>query len=137
MRNPVTLALILAITPMALAAQAKGPAIPSGAVGVWENKTTIGPKDSVVASNTTTIGADGKVTVQFPGRPLLTAKVLAAGGDSVVMEIGPYESVVKKGLKVTTKTVSHYKGTAASGMFEAKYADGTTLKGKVAGTKKK
>jgi len=137
MRRLVARSLVLVIVPVLLHAQVKGPSIPSGAVGVWENKTMVGPKDSVVASNTTTIGADGKVTVQFPGRPLLTAKVLAAGGDSVVMEIGPYESVVKKGLKVTTKTVSHYKGNAASGMFEAKYADGTSLKGKVAGTKKK
>lgn len=137
MRRRMLLVLAGVLTPVAVTAQGKGPAIPAGAVGTWENKSLVGPKDSVVATNTTTISADGKVTVQFPGRPLLTAKVLAAGGDSIKMEIGPYESVVKKGLKVTTTSVGHYKGTTNAGTFTAKYADGSTINGKVSGTKKK
>lgn len=136
MQRRMALALLVSLTPIALSAQGKGPAIPAGAVGTWNNKTMVGPKDSVVATSTITLTADGKVTVQFPGRPLLTAKVLAAGGDSVVTEIGPYESVVKKGLMTTTTSVGHYKGNTSSGTFTAKYNDGTTLKGKTSGTKK-
>jgi len=136
MRRLVSLSLALVLVPAALAAQAKGPTIPKAAVGSWTNKAMTGPKDSVVATNTTTISADGKITVQFPGRPLLTGRLLAAGGDSVATEVGPYESVVKKGLKVTTKTVSHYRGSASTGTFDAKYSDGSALHGKMNGTKK-
>lgn len=120
----------------AAAAPAAAPAMPAAAVGTWDGKSMIGPKDSVITLSTTVIGADGKVTVTLQGRPSMAAKVLAAGGDSVSWEIGPYESVLKKGLKATTRSTSHYKGNSATGTFEAKYTDGSTVKGKVSATKK-
>jgi hypothetical protein len=111
-------------------------AIPAVAVGSWEGKTMIGPKDSVIATTLTVIGADGKVSLTLQGRPTMAGRVIAAGGDSVTVEVGPYESILKKGLQATTRTTNHYKGNTATGTFEAKYSDGTTVKGKATGTKK-
>jgi hypothetical protein len=136
--------LALLIVPAVLSAQgaqkaapkAAAPAIPAGAVGTWDGKSMIGPKDSVITQSTTVIAADGKVTVTLQGRAAMPAKVLAAGGDSVTWEIGPYESVLKKGMQATTRSTSHYKGNTATGTFEAKYTDGSTVKGKAMATKK-
>ena len=62
--------------------------------------------------------------------------MIAAGGDSVTVEVGPYESILKKGLQATTRTTNHYKGNTATGTFEAKYSDGTSVKGKATSTRK-
>ena len=129
--------------PAALAAQAAPPRasapkspVPAAAVGTWEGKSMIGPKDSVVATYVLTVGADGKIMLALNGQPPMTSRLLAAGGDSTVTENGPYISVLKKGLNVTTKTTTHFKGNAMTGTFEAKYSDGSSLKGKSAGAKK-
>lgn len=111
-------------------------AIPAVAVGTWDGKSMIGPKDSVVATSSMTIAADGKVSLTLTGRATMQARVLAAGGDSVSIEVGPYESVVKKGLQATTHMTQHFNGNAANGTFDAKYSDGSTLKGKGVATRK-
>jgi len=122
----------------AVGAQAAAIKIPAGVAGTWEGKTTVGPKDSVIATTVTTATANATGwTVQLPNRPLLQARVVAAGGDSVVIEMGPYESILKKGLKATTRLSGHYKGDAMTGTFEAKYSDGTVVKGKATATRKK
>ena len=110
--------------------------IPAAAVGTWDGKSMIGPKDSVVATSMMAISADGKVMLTLNGRPTMQARVLAAGGDSVSIEVGPYESVVKKGLQATTRMTQHFNGNAANGTFDAKYSDGSTLKGKGVATRK-
>jgi hypothetical protein len=109
--------------------------IPAGVAGKWEGKAMIGPKDSVITTNVMTATATTKGwTIQFPNRPLLQARVVAAGGDSVVVEVGPYESILRKGQQVVTRTTSHYKGDMSSGTFEAKYVvSGDVVKGKYTG----
>ena len=146
-RRNMLAAFALATAAAALAAQGtkqgKAPsaapaaiAIPAVAVGTWDGKSMIGPKDSVVATSSMTIAADGKVSLTLTGRPTMQARVLAAGGDSVSIEVGPYESVVKKGLQATTHMTQHFNGNAANGTFDAKYSDGSTLKGKGVATRK-
>ncbi|MFN8573804.1 MAG: hypothetical protein U0132_17235 [Gemmatimonadaceae bacterium] len=130
--------LAISVLPAALSAQAAKPAapkIPAAAVGTWEGKSMVGPKDSLITTTKTVVGADGKIEVTMAGRPTMTAKVIAAGGDSLVYEIGPYDSILKKGLKATTRSTTHFSGNSSTGMFEAKYSDGSVVKGKVAGTK--
>ncbi len=121
-------------------APAKAPAmqIPAGVAGTWEGKSTIGPKDSVVVTNVVTATANTKGwTLKFPNRDLLPARIIAAGGDSVVIEVGPYESILRKGQQVTTRTTGHYKGDVMTGTFEAKYTNGDVVKGKSAATRAK
>ena len=96
----------------------------------------IGPKDSVIATTSAVITADGKITAMLQNRPVMQGRVIAAGGDSVTYEVGPYESILKKGLQATTRQTLHFSGNSYTGTFEAKYSDGTSAKGKAAGARK-
>ena len=130
-RSASRLAFVLVLASATAGAQQ----IPAGVAGKWEGKAMIGPKDSVVTTSVTTATATTKGwTIQFPNRPLLQARVIAAGGDSVTVEVGPYESLLRKGQQVTTRTTSHYKGDMSTGTFEAKYVvSGDVVKGKFTG----
>lgn len=129
-RSASRLVFVLVLASAAAGAQQ----IPAGVAGEWEGKAMIGPKDSVVTTSVTTATSTTKGwTIQFPNRPLLQGRIVAAGGDSVTVEVGPYESILRKGQQVTTSTTSHYKGDASTGTFEAKYANGDVVKGKFAG----
>ena len=124
------LAFVLVLASATVGAQQ----IPAGVAGKWAGKAMIGPKDSVVTTSVTTATATTTGwTIQFPNRPLLQARVIAAGGDSVTVEVGPYESLLRKGQQVTTRTTSHYKGNVSTGTFEAKYVSGDVVKGKFTG----
>jgi hypothetical protein len=51
-------------------------------------------------------------------------RVLAVDADSVVTEAGPYESVLRKGVQVTTTTVTRYQNGALVGTTTARYSAG-------------
>jgi hypothetical protein len=103
--------------------------------GTWKIQAMIGPKDSVVATNTTRNKSDGTATVQFPKRPPIESRTLTMGGDSVVSEVGPYQSILRPGVMVTTQTIAHVKGNDMTGTFVAVYSTGDTLRGKISGKK--
>ncbi|PYP22823.1 MAG: hypothetical protein DMD53_01395 [Gemmatimonadetes bacterium] len=106
--------------------------------GTWDSKTVLGPKDSVVVTSVLTATADGKGwTIKLANRDPIPVRVVAVGGDSVVMEAGPYESILRPGQMVTTHTVGHYKGDAMTGTIEARYASGDVLRGKTTATRRK
>jgi len=106
--------------------------------GRWESRSMVGPKDSVVVTYTLTATADAKGwTITFPGRDPIPARVVSVGGDSIIIEAGPFASVLRPGQMVTTRTVTHYTGDTATGTFDAHYASGDVLRGKVALTRKK
>jgi hypothetical protein len=131
-------AIVLAGSVTAVAAQKPAPAQRSNVAGTWDGKTMTGPKDSVVATFELRATADTTGwTLKFPGRDPYAARVVAMGGDSVVTEIGPYPSILRPGVTVTVlRTTGHYKGNAMTGTFEARYASGEVLKGKVSATRK-
>ena len=106
--------------------------------GTWDGKSMVGPKDSVVATFVVTATADGKGwTMKLPDRDPIPTRILAMGGDSIVTESGPFQSILRPGQMVTTRTVGHYKGDAMTGTFEAHYASGDVLRGKAAATRRK
>lgn len=117
----------------------QGPITPSDAAGRWAVESMVGPRDSVVARHLFTITRDGKgSTMKFPGHEPIPVRVVASGGDSVVIEAGPYPSVVRPGQTVTLlRTIWHYKGDAMTGTFEVHYGSGTVLQGKTRGTRHK
>jgi hypothetical protein len=121
--------------PAAPAAPAQRPNV----AGTWDGKTMTGPKDSVVATFELKATADTTGwTLKFPGRDPYAARVVAMGGDSIVTEVGPYPSILRAGQTVTVlRTTGHYNGDAMTGTFEARYASGQVLTGKVSGTRKK
>ena len=106
--------------------------------GTWDGKSMVGPKDSVVATFVVTATADGKGwTMKLPDRDPIPTRILAMGGDSIVTESGPFQSILRPGQMVTTRTLGHYKGDAMTGTFEAHYASGDVLRGKAAATRRK
>jgi hypothetical protein len=126
--------------PTAYAAPAQRPAIKlSDVAGTWNGKSMIGPKDSVVVTYVFTATADEKGwTVTFPNREPIPTRVVSTGGDSIVTEAGPYQSVLRPGQTVVTRITQHYTGgDTMTGTFEAHYSTGDVLKGKVVSTRKK
>ena len=105
----------------------------------WDSKSMVGPKDSVVATSVLAATADGKGwTLKLPNRDPIPVRVVATGGDSMVTEAGPFPSILKPGETVTTlHTVGHIRRNKMTGTFEAHYASGDVLKGKIKATCKK
>jgi hypothetical protein len=72
-------------------------------------------------------------TFNFPKRPPVPVRV-AAAGDSIVIDAGPYESLLRKGVQVTTHgvarlqdgklmgaTTAHYKTTGADSVLPLRF----------------
>jgi hypothetical protein len=97
--------------------------------GTWSMKTMAEGSDSVlVAYQLTATGTESGWTLNFPGRDPLPMRVLAVAGDSVVTESGPYESVLRKGVQVTTRTVMRLSHGALAGTTVASYSTGEELR---------
>jgi hypothetical protein len=108
----------------------------SDVAGTWSEQTTIGPKDTVITGEMMAT-ADGKGWMtKLAGRDPIPTRIVAIGGDSIVTESGPFESVLRPGQMVRTRTTAHYKGDTMTGILEAHYANGDVLKGKVTATRK-
>ena len=60
-------------------------------------------------------------TITFPGGAPIPVRV-RVDGDSILTEAGPYDSVRRKGLKVTTTTVGRMDGGSMVGTAVARYA---------------
>ena len=62
-------------------------------------------------------------TFTFPNRPQPVAvRVVSVDGDSIVTEAGPFESVRRKGVQVTTRSVFRKDGDRLVGSTRARYA---------------
>jgi hypothetical protein len=59
-------------------------------------------------------------TISFPGRPPVPVKV-SADGDSVTLSAGPYESVRRKGVQVTTYGILRMQSGGLTGSTTAHY----------------
>ena len=62
----------------------------------------------------------------FPERPGIPVRVLAARGDLVVFQAGPYESVLRPGVRVTAVYVTYFSGDRSHGQLVAWYEGGPT-----------
>ena len=60
-------------------------------------------------------------TIAFPNRKPIPARVAVVAGDSVVIDAGPYESVLRKGVQVTTHGVFRLQNGAMAGLTVAHY----------------
>ncbi len=108
--------------------------------GTWAIESTVktaAGKDTVVNSLVTaTADANGWVT-HLAGRDPIPTRVVAMGGDSVITEAGPFQSVARPGQTVTTHEALHFKDDAIWGTIEARYSNGEVVKGAVKGTRRK
>jgi hypothetical protein len=110
-----------------------------GFSGKWNGRAMVGANDSVVIVFALTIAPDGKsATMGFFNQDPVPARILAMGGDSMVTEAGPYQSVLRPREAVTTlRSVAHFKGDKMWGTFEAAYAKGETATGRIEATRAK
>ncbi len=108
--------------------------------GTWTIRSTVktaAGKDTVVTSELIAT-ADGKGWLtKLGGRDPIPTRIVAMGGDSIVTEAGPFQSVVRPGQMVTTHVTSHFKGDTSTGTIEARYANGDVVKGTINGTRTK
>ena len=94
----------------------------SALAGRWSVRVMNAAGDSI-ASYELMATADGNgTTLTFPGRPALPVTIVEASGDSIVTEIGPYESVLRPGVQTTTRSVNRVQGDQLTGTFHAMYA---------------
>ena len=100
-----------AATPISLASLA----------GKWTQRTRREGSDSVIVTSELVATADASGwTLKLPGRPVMPVKV-TADGDSLMVTSGPYESVLRKGVQVTTNSVWRMQGDKLVGSTIAHY----------------
>ena len=98
---------------------------PADLAGKWHVKVMPESSDSVIVEYDMTATADtAGWVVNLPKRKPITPHVMF-GGDSVVIDMGPYESVLRKGVQVTTHGVSRLQGGELVGVTVAHYSKGT------------
>lgn len=90
--------------------------------GKWHAVVMGETSDSVLVEyDLVATAADTGWTMTLPNRPVMTPRVMFSG-DSVVIDNGPYESVLRKGVQVTTHSVSRLQGGMLVGTTTAHYA---------------
>ena len=60
-------------------------------------------------------------TITFPNREPIPMRVLSVAGDSVVLEVGPYESALRPNVQVITRSVNRVQGDRMIGTAVARY----------------
>ena len=93
--------------------------------GTW-NVTSYNPAgDSITTFVLVATSSDSGWTMTFPGRPAVPVRVISRGGDSVVTMAGPYESVLRRGVQVTTRGTFRVAGDSVHGTTRASYSPAT------------
>jgi len=131
-----------------LAADSMGAAMPAPAsptlsladlAGRWNMRAVPESGDTTPTTYVLTATTDSSGwSVTFPNREPEPTRVLAVGGDSVVLQTGPYESARRAGVRTTTTTTLRMVGDSLVGPSVARYqttgAD-TVLRLRSAGTR--
>ena len=77
--------------------------------------------------------------MHLPNGTTVPMRILSVSGDSIVIQAGPYESALRKGVKVTTDGVVRLQDGKLVGTFVAHYSVTTAdsvLRGRIEGTRK-
>lgn len=124
MRKLAVGCLVLLVTACAKRDDAPAPP-PTGDManfaGSWRATSYNPAGDSITAFELMATSSDSGWTMTFPGRPPVAVRVVARGGDSVVTEAGPYESVLRPGVQVTTRGTFRVHGDSLHGTTRASY----------------
>ena len=110
-----------AVDTSAAASTAPAPLNLADVAGKWDMRSvpTTGDTTPTTYVLTATSNTSGW-TIKFPGRAAIPATVTVSG-DSIVMAAGPYASVRRKGVQVTTNSVSRLQGGNLVGTTTAHY----------------
>ena len=94
----------------------------SSFAGTWRVRGLNERGDSIVGYQLIATADTAGWKLVFPNRAPVAARVVAVAGDSVVIEAGPYQSVLRKGIQVRTRGVVHLQGGKLVGTTVAHYA---------------
>lgn len=87
--------------------------------GSWNIASVLeGTPDTV--KSTTTHAADGTCTLTLEGRPNIPCTT-SISGDSLVVQTGEYESILRKGVMVTVRTAGVMSGGTLTGVLVSTY----------------
>ena len=91
--------------------------------GKWSVRAMAESGDSTLVSYELVASGDTSGwSLNFPKRKPVPMRVVAVAGDSIVTEAGPFESVLRKGIKVTTNSVLRLQDGKLVGTTTAHYA---------------
>lgn len=91
--------------------------------GTWTMKGMNMAGDSTIVTYELMATADtAGWTITFPGARPIPVRITGVSGDSVMVEAGPYASVVRKGTKVSTTGVFRMQNGMLVGTTTARYA---------------
>lgn len=109
-----------AATPEAPAAPA--PIALADIAGTWSVRTMAETGDSVLVTYELVTSSDTSAwSLNFPKRKPIPMHVVAVAGDSVVTEAGPFESALRKGIKVSVQNVIRLQDGKMVGTTVAHY----------------
>jgi hypothetical protein len=125
-------------SPAPAAPAAPAPIALADVAGKWTMRVMPETGDSTILTYEMIAGKDSTGwKLHFPKRPPLPMRVTAVAGDSIVVEAGPYESALRKGVQVKTngvlrlkdgklvgETTAHYKTTRPDSVVHLR-AEGT------------
>jgi hypothetical protein len=101
---------------------APAPVSLSSFAGTWRVRGSNERGDSLVGYQLIATADTTGWKIVFPNRPPVAAHVVAVAGDSVVIDAGPYASVLRKGVQVRTHAVVRLQGDKLVGTTVAHYA---------------
>jgi hypothetical protein len=112
-----------AVAAPAPAAAAPAATAPVNYAGTWKFTVMPADKDTVILSYSLVATADKTGwKLMLPGRPAMTPTVTSMDNDSVVLDNGPYSSVLRKKVSVTTHSSMHMDGDKLVGTTIAHYS---------------
>jgi hypothetical protein len=90
--------------------------------GTWKIRSTVeGNEGTVVAYDLVATADRSGWSIKFPDREPIPVRIVAVEGDSVVSEAGPFESVLRKGVQVSSRVVSRLRDGKLVGTTTARY----------------
>lgn len=109
-------------TTASVAPPAPAPLALADLAGTWDMKSMAEGSDSVLVTFELMATADTTGWMQhFAGRDPIPMRVLAVAGDSVITETGPFESVLRPGVQVSTHSVMRLQDGRLVGTTIARY----------------
>jgi hypothetical protein len=91
------------------------------AAGTWSMRGTTEAGDTVPSYELVASADQSGWTIHFPNRPPVPVRIVAVAGDSILTEAGPFESVIRPGVQVSTYYVYRLQDDKLVGNGVARY----------------
>jgi hypothetical protein len=89
--------------------------------GTWSMRATSEAGDTVPSFELVATADQSGWTIHFPNRPPVPVRIVTVAGDSIIAEAGPFESVIRPGVQVSTHYVYRLQDDKLVGSGVARY----------------